>query len=166
MVGVHFSAEHAGDAERNPPTRNLTPALGPHDAAPNAERRTPNAERRTPNAERRTRHPSLAWRIGRCYSEVPSTSLYPPSTMPLRILTVCLFIFVSDPCRLHATGPEPESAPTTQPTIPLRYLIHLEPNLEAERFEGAEDIQLQVRSPIRDVTLDLYNIFFKNFKKL
>jgi aminopeptidase N len=78
--------------------------------------------------------------------------------MPLRILTVCLLIFLSEHCRLQAAAPEPESTSTAQPTVPLHYLIHLEPNLEAERFEGAEDIQLQVRSPIRDVTLDAVDL--------
>ena len=79
--------------------------------------------------------------------------------MRLRILIVCVLIFSSEYGRSQAAaGSEPESAPTSQPAIPLRYLVHLEPNLEAERFEGAEDIQLQVRATVRDITLDAVDL--------
>ncbi|MBV9490033.1 MAG: M1 family metallopeptidase [Verrucomicrobia bacterium] len=76
--------------------------------------------------------------------------------MPLQTCAACrllLFLFLlAGPYALRAV--EPEFASTTLPAVPLRYLLHLEPDPATQQLEGAEDIQLEVRSSLREITLN------------
>jgi len=58
----------------------------------------------------------------------------------------------------HAAAAEREVLPST--VVPLRYDLHLKPDLKALAFAGDEAVQVQVSAPVREMVLNAEDLVF------